>query len=90
MCGIKSTILGDWAAGIKDAFEVVFFNPPSVTKVARPLLEQKNARYELEIALAGGLDGLDAYRLAQDPRCVVAMPNEWLVQKWLEMATGSG
>ncbi len=53
---------GNWADGIGGIFDVIFCNPPYVTNAARALLADEIAHHEPEIALAGGPDGLDAYR----------------------------
>jgi release factor glutamine methyltransferase len=52
----------DWAAGVEGTFDVIFCNPPYVAKASRALLDPEVAYFEPEIALEGGLDGLDAYR----------------------------
>ncbi len=55
-------IRGNWAEGIEGRFDVIFCNPPYVANAARALLDHEVARHEPEIALAGGPDGLEAYR----------------------------
>jgi len=55
-----SFILGDWAAGIVDRYDLVLCNPPYVEAGARLPLEV--AGHEPSSALFAGPDGLDAYR----------------------------
>jgi release factor glutamine methyltransferase len=55
-------VRGNWADSIEGKFDVIFCNPPYVTDAARALLDDGIARHEPDIALAGGVDGLDAYR----------------------------
>jgi len=51
----------DWAAGVAGAFDVAFVNPPYLTE--SELAEAPSElRVEPHAALAGGPDGLDAYR----------------------------
>jgi len=53
---------GDWADGVNDLFTVMFVNPPYVREDELDVLEPEVARAEPRIALAGGEDGLAAYR----------------------------
>lgn len=55
--------LGDWDAGIDEAFDVVVSNPPYIATGEIETLAPEVARYEPRLALDGGLDGLDAYRV---------------------------
>lgn len=55
---------GDWTAGLGDAsFDVVVSNPPYIPTAAIETLEPEVRDHEPRLALDGGADGLDAYRV---------------------------
>jgi release factor glutamine methyltransferase len=55
---------GDWTAGLSEAsFDLVVSNPPYIASHEIETLEPEVRDYEPRIALDGGPDGLDAYRL---------------------------
>jgi len=55
---------GDWTAGLADAnFDLVVANPPYIPTADIDTLEPEVRDHEPRIALDGGSDGLDAYRL---------------------------
>lgn len=54
---------GDWSAGLDDTFDLVVSNPPYIPTEEISGLEPEVARYEPRLALDGGADGLDAYRV---------------------------
>lgn len=54
--------LGDWSAGIPGPFELIVSNPPYIPDGDISSLAADVARFEPASALAGGRDGLDAYR----------------------------
>lgn len=55
---------GDWTAGLGDAsFELVVANPPYIPTADIETLEPEVRDHEPRLALDGGPDGLDAYRL---------------------------
>jgi release factor glutamine methyltransferase len=55
---------GDWAYGLGDAtFDLVVSNPPYIAKPVIPTLEPEVRDHEPHLALDGGDDGLDAYRI---------------------------
>jgi release factor glutamine methyltransferase len=55
---------GDWTAGLSDAsFDVVVSNPPYIPTAVIETLEPEVRDHEPRLALDGGADGLDAYRL---------------------------
>lgn len=53
---------GDWCAGLAGAFDLVVSNPPYVTADELAALAPEVRLHEPAVALAGGADGLDAYR----------------------------
>jgi release factor glutamine methyltransferase len=55
---------GDWTAGLADAqFDLVVSNPPYIADPVIETLEPEVKDHEPRLALSGGADGLDAYRL---------------------------
>lgn len=55
---------GDWTAGLGDGgFDVVVSNPPYIPTAVIDTLEPEVRDHEPRLALDGGDDGLDAYRL---------------------------
>lgn len=57
-----SVIVGDWACGLAGGFDLVLSNPPYIPAADIPALAPEVARHDPYAALAGGADGLDAYR----------------------------
>ena len=60
---------GDWTSGIGERFDLVISNPPYIPDADTGTLEPEVTRFDPPAALAGGADGLDAYRtiVAQIP-----------------------
>lgn len=54
--------VADWTAGIDGSFDIIVANPPYVPESDIEGLAPEVARWEPRRALAGGADGLDAYR----------------------------
>ena len=55
---------GDWTLGLADAsFDLVVSNPPYIRSAEIETLEPEVRDHEPRLALDGGADGLDAYRL---------------------------
>lgn len=66
-------LTGDWLAGIDGPFDLVVSNPPYIADAVIPGLEPEVSRHDPGLALAGGPDGLDAYRsIAADLARVLA------------------
>jgi release factor glutamine methyltransferase len=64
LAGRTALLRGDWTAGLADAnFDLVVSNPPYIATEVIATLEPEVAQYEPRIALDGGPDGLDAYRI---------------------------
>ena len=55
--------LGDWCAGLRERFDIVVTNPPYIAEAAIDALEPEVSRFDPLQALAGGQDGLQAYRV---------------------------
>ena len=55
---------GDWTTGLgDDGFDVVVSNPPYIASAVIETLEPEVSVHEPRLALDGGADGLDAYRI---------------------------
>jgi release factor glutamine methyltransferase len=55
-------LAGDWGAALSGQFDIIVANPPYIPDAEIPGLMPEVARFEPAAALAGGADGLDAYR----------------------------
>ena len=53
----------DWRDGVSGRYDIILSNPPYIPDGDIPGLEPEVARFDPLAALAGGTDGLDAYRL---------------------------
>lgn len=53
---------GDWCDGVSGSFDIVVCNPPYIPDGAIDDLDPEVAAFEPRLALAGGKDGLAAYR----------------------------
>jgi release factor glutamine methyltransferase len=60
--GRAAVLAGDWAAALSARFDLILCNPPYIPSADIPALMPEVARHEPASALAGGADGLDAYR----------------------------
>jgi release factor glutamine methyltransferase len=64
LAGRTALLRGDWTAGLADDnFELVVANPPYIASQVIETLEPEVRQYEPRLALDGGPDGLDAYRI---------------------------
>jgi len=76
---------GDWFAPLKNTarFDAIISNPPYITPAAMESLETEVKNYDPHIALAGGGDGLEAYRqILRDAR-------DWLkLHGWIGLEIG--
>jgi release factor glutamine methyltransferase len=64
LAGRVALLRGDWTAGIGEAsFDLVVANPPYIASEMIETLEPEVAVFEPRLALDGGPDGLDAYRI---------------------------
>ncbi len=55
-------ICGDWAESVRGPYDLTVCNPPYVAEGEIDSLDAEIARFEPRAALAGGADGLDAFR----------------------------
>jgi len=64
LAGRCALLRSDWTAGLAEAgFDLVTANPPYIATHVIETLEPEVQRYEPRLALDGGPDGLDAYRI---------------------------
>ena len=54
---------GSWFDDVEGRFDLILSNPPYITDAAMRELDREVADYDPALALAGGPDGLDAYRV---------------------------
>lgn len=64
LAGRLALLRGDWADGLAEAsFDLVVANPPYIASEVIETLEPEVRQWEPRLALDGGADGLDAYRI---------------------------
>lgn len=64
LAGRVAFLRGDWTAGLADEnFDIVVSNPPYIATEVIETLEPEVRQYDPRLALDGGPDGLDAYRV---------------------------
>lgn len=56
-------LCGDWAGALRGAFDVIVSNPPYIAAHVLPTLESAVRENDPMLALDGGSDGLQAYRI---------------------------
>jgi release factor glutamine methyltransferase len=64
LAGRVALLRGDWTAGLDSgSFDLVVSNPPYIADHVIPSLEPEVRDHEPHLALSGGADGLDHYRI---------------------------
>lgn len=63
LSGRSAVMVGNWAAAIKGGFDLVLSNPPYISKDDIAALDVEVRSHDPFLALDGGEDGLDAYRI---------------------------
>jgi release factor glutamine methyltransferase len=64
LAGRTALLRGDWTAGLEsNGFDLVVSNPPYIATDVIPTLEPEVRDHEPRLALEGGADGLDHYRV---------------------------
>jgi len=58
-----SIIVGRWAEALRGRFDLILSNPPYITSADIEGLETEVREHDPRLALDGGTDGLDAYRI---------------------------
>lgn len=61
--GRYKAVTGDWLAGIETRFDMIVSNPPYIPTPDLALLSREVVDHDPMLALDGGPDGLDAYRV---------------------------
>jgi release factor glutamine methyltransferase len=61
--GRTQFVRGNWGDGLSGEWHVILTNPPYIPSQALQTLMPEVARYEPKLALDGGADGLEAYRV---------------------------
>jgi release factor glutamine methyltransferase len=74
-------LCGSWYAPLPDQaqFDLIISNPPYITAAAMDDLEPEVRDYDPALALAGGVDGLTAYRDIIQGLDQYLAPNGWVV-----------
>ncbi|HRQ61442.1 MAG TPA: peptide chain release factor N(5)-glutamine methyltransferase, partial [Alphaproteobacteria bacterium] len=54
---------GDWASGVSETFDLVVSNPPYIESGVIPGLQNEVKNYDPILALDGGADGMEAYKI---------------------------
>ncbi len=82
LAGRVALLRGDWTQGLAEAsFDLVVSNPPYIPTGDIAALQPEVSRYEPRLALDGGADGLEAYRiLAPEILRVVKPGGRFLVE----------
>ncbi len=88
LVGRVALLRGDWTQGLAEAsFDLVVSNPPYIPTGDIPALQPEVSRYEPRLALDGGADGLEAYRiLAPEILRVVKPGGRFLVEIGFDQA----
>lgn len=68
-----------WTERLEGPFDLVVSNPPYIESRAIDGLMPEVARHEPRLALDGGVDGLDAYRLIAAAGARLIVPGGWLL-----------
>ncbi len=77
-------VLSDWFSAITGKFDLIVSNPPYISEQEMSTLSPEVAKWEPEVALTPGGDGLGAYRI------IVAQAKEFLLPKgWLMVEIGA-
>jgi len=71
---------GQWYDAVSSdyLFDMVFSNPPYISNAAMDKLEPEVTNFDPDIALRGGTDGLDAYRIIINGAPEFLKPGGWL------------
>jgi len=71
---------GSWWEAVPDGagFDMILSNPPYITDAAMETLEAEVKNYDPDLALRGGVDGLDPYRVIISEAARFLKPKGWL------------
>ena len=87
-CGLADRAeirLGDWTRGLEGPFDLIVSNPPYIPSADLPGLPREVREFDPQLALDGGIDGLDAYR-----RILPESPSLLSAGGWLMVEIGAG
>lgn len=78
--GRADFVQGSWwdAVSASESFDMILSNPPYITNAAMETLETEVIKYDPDLALRGGADGLDAYRSIISGASAHLKPGGWL------------
>jgi release factor glutamine methyltransferase len=80
--------VGDWGAGLDEPFDLIVANPPYIRSDEIAGLAPEVRDHDPRLALDGGADGLEAYRvIAPQIAKLLAPPGSWF---FLEVGAGQG
>lgn len=85
--GRSAFVCADWGSALRGRFDLVVSNPPYVDEHGFHCLEPTVRSHEPALALRGGTDGLDAYRLIASDLPRLLVPGGVAV---VEMGAGQG
>jgi len=64
--GRLSFMQGHWLSSVEGVFDYILSNPPYITTAAMEELSPEVRNFDPDLALRGGSDGLDAYKVIAD------------------------
>lgn len=76
---------GSWGDGLSERFDIVLCNPPYIPAGEIAGLEPEVARFDPWLALSGGVDGLDSYRVLARQLPDLLAPGGWA---FIELGAG--
>jgi release factor glutamine methyltransferase len=81
-CGLSGRAdirVGSWTEGVVGLFDLVVSNPPYIPTADIEGLSREVWRFDPRLALDGGVDGLDAYRVIFPEAARLVAPDGWLL-----------
>jgi len=81
-CGLAGRAdihVGTWADGVVGPFDLIVSNPPYVRTSEIESLSPEIRNFDPRLALDGGIDGLDAYRVILPAGARLVAPDGWLI-----------
>ena len=72
-------LLGSWCDGLSGEFDLIVSNPPYIESAVIPGLTPEVSVFEPKVALDGGKDGLDPYRILASQVPLFLKPGGWAV-----------